>query len=125
MALTLISRTARRVGVAMTADGGLFYPDADYKALSVNTGHPARIMPPRGVWTVTVSGAAVTGVTPAIGQADILATNGEVKFTRYYTGSESMLVKTNTTGATCTVVLEEAPPLRKCVLARLGVAPWR
>ena len=111
MTLKLISRTARRIGVAMTSSSGvLFYPDEGYKALSENAGHPARIMLPSGVWTVTASGDAITGVTPSVGSGDILATNGEVKFTRYYTGAESMLVKTNTPGATCTVVLEEAPP---------------
>lgn len=95
----------------MTAGaGGLFYPDEGYKALSVNAGHPARIMPPRGVWTITASGDAVTGVTPSVGGNDILSTNGEIRFTRYYTGAESMLVKTNTSNATCAVVLEEAPP---------------
>lgn len=111
MALTLIDRGARRIGIAMTAGANsLFYPDEGYKALSENAGHPARIMPPRGVWTITANGDAITGVTPSVGGSDILATNGGVKFTRYYTGAESMLVKTNTSGATCTVVLEEAPP---------------
>lgn len=120
MSLRLIGRSPRRIGVAMTAgSGGLFYPNEGYKGLSENAGHPARIMLPRGVWTVTASGDAITGTTPAVGSGDILATNGEVRFTRYYTGAESMLVKTNNSDATCTVVLEEAPP--PCVIAQF----WR
>lgn len=95
----------------MTAGtGGLFYPDEGYKALSVSAGHPARIKPPQGVWAITANGDAITGVTPTIGGSDILASNGEVRFTRYYTGDESLLVKTNSSAVTCTVVLEEAPP---------------
>lgn len=119
MSMRLIGRAPRRIGVAMTAGtGGLFYPDEGYKALSVSAGHPARIKPPQGVWAITANGDAITGVTPTIGGSDILASNGEVRFTRYYTGDESLLVKTNSSAVTCTVVLEEAPP---CVIARF----WR
>lgn len=116
MALTLISRTARRVGIACTAmNGTYFYPNEGYRALTNGTGHMARIRPPAGVWTVTVESAALQDVSPTLSSDRITAQDGRVTFTRYYDGAESMLVRTTKQGATCTVVLEEAPPpLRNC-----------
>lgn len=126
MALTLISRNPRRVGIACTAtDTAYFYPDDGYRALTTNAGHPARIMPPRGVWEVTITADSLRDVSPSLESKRVTPTGGRIQFTRYYTGEESMLIRTTEQGATCTVVLEEAPPLRKSILARLGVALWR
>lgn len=112
MALTLINRTARRVGIACTAtDTAYFYPDAGYKALTVNAGHPARIMPPRGVWEVTITGDNLQDASPSLSSQRVTPTDGRIRFTRYYTGEESILIRTTEQGATCTVVLEEAPPV--------------
>lgn len=124
MALTLISRSPRRVGIAMTATKDeFFYPDTGYGAL--NTGwHPAHIKVPKGVWTLTATGEALKSVWYQKTQVTSVATGGRFQVTRYFDGSENILV--NATGpGTCTIVLEEAPPLRKCLLARLGVALWR
>lgn len=111
MALTLINRTARRVGIACTAtDTKYFYPDDGYKALTTNAGHPARIIPPRGVWEVTIDGDNLQDVSPSLGLRRVTPTGGRIRFTRYYTGEESMLIRPTEQGATCTVVLEEAPP---------------
>lgn len=109
MALTLISRTARRVGIAMTAtEAEFFYPDTGYGAL--NTGmHPAQVKVPKGVWTLTVTGEALKSVWYQKTRATGTATGGRYQVTRYFDGNEVILV--NATGqGTCTVVLEEAPP---------------
>ena len=126
MALTLINRTARRVGIACTAtDTSYFYPDEGYKAFTTNAGHSARIKPPRGVWEVTIDGDNLQDASPKLGAKRVTPTGGRIRFTRYYTSDESILIRTTEQGATCTVVLEEAPPpLRPRILARLGVAPW-
>ena len=115
MAHTLISRSARRVGIACTApNSSYFTPDAGYQGLTVNAGHEARIRPPKGIWTVVAEGE-VAAVTPSISEAGKTnADNGMVRFTRAYNGAESMLIHPVKTGAKCTVVLEEAPPLRNC-----------
>nr|DAL41074.1 MAG TPA_asm: hypothetical protein [Caudoviricetes sp.] len=126
MALTLVSRTARRVGIACTAtDTVYFYPDEGYQAFTTNAGHSARIKPPRGVWEVTIDGDNLQDASPTLTSRRVTPTDGRIRFTRYYTGNESILIRPTEQGATCTVVLEEAPPLRKCVLARLAVATWR
>ena len=124
MALTLINRTARRVGIACTAkDTAYFYPDEGYQAFTANAGHPARIMPPKGVWEVTITGDSLQDASPNLESQRITPTEGCIRFTRYDNGNEPILIRPTKQGATCTVVLEEAPPpLRNCVLARLGVA---
>ena len=115
MALTLINRTARRVGIACTAtDTAYFYPDAGYRAFTTNAGHPARIMPPRGVWEVTIDGDNLQDASPSLASQRVTPTGGRIRFTRYYTGKEPILIRPTEQGATCTVVLEEAPPLRNC-----------
>lgn len=111
MALTLINRTARRVGIACTAkDTAYFYPDAGYKAFTANAGHPARIMPPRGVWEVTITGDSLQDASPSLASQRVTPVDGRIRFTRYYTGDELILIRPTEQGATCTVVLEEAPP---------------
>lgn len=111
MTLKLISRTARRVGIACTStDTAYFYPDDGYKALTVNAGHPARIMPPRGVWEVTIESDNLQDASPSLVNDRLTPSDGRIRFTRYYTGEESILVRPTEQGATCTVVLEEAPP---------------
>lgn len=109
MALTLISRTARRVGIACTAtDTSYFYPNEGYRALQGS--HPARIRPPRGVWTVTVEGESINAVDAVVGQSTIKDVTMPLRFTHFYTGAQDILIRTTRQGATCTVVLEEAPP---------------
>lgn len=111
MALTLINRTARRVGIACTAmDTAYFYPDEGYRAFTTNAGHPARIKPPRGVWTITVESDKLQDASPTVTSHRVTPTDGRIQFTRFYTGDESILIRTTEQGATCTVVLEEAPP---------------
>ena len=111
MALTLINRTARRVGIACTAtDTAYFYPDAGYKALTTNAGHPARIMPPKGVWEVTITGDSLQDASPNLESQRVTPTDGRIRFTRYYNGNEPILIRPTKQGATCAVVLEEAPP---------------
>lgn len=111
MALTLINRTARRVGIACTAtDTSYFYPDEGYQAFTKGSGHSARIRPPRGVWEVTIDGDNLQDASPTIGEKRVTPEGGRIRFTRYYTGDESILIRTTEQGATCTVVLEEAPP---------------
>ena len=122
MALTLISRSPRRVGVALTATGAGFYiPDEGYRALS---GTKEYVKPPAGIWTVTIEGKTLSRVWFDSDQSVILAKDGKISFTRRFKGWDSMLVSADAAG-TCVMVLEEAPPLRNCVLARLGVALWR
>ena len=111
MALTLVSRTARRVGIACTAkDTSYFYPDEGYQAFTTGSGHFARIRPPRGVWEVTIDGDNLQDASPSLGLRRVTPTDGRIRFTRYYNGDESILIRTTEQGATCTVVLEEAPP---------------
>lgn len=111
MALTLINRSARRVGIACTAtDTAYFYPDEGYKAFTANAGHPARIMPPRGVWEVTITGDNLQDASPSLTSRRVTPTGGRIQFTLYYTGDEPILIRPTKQGATCTVVLEEAPP---------------
>ena len=127
MALTLINRGAKRVGIACTAtDTSYFYPDEDYQAFTKGAGHSARIRPPRGVWEVTINGDKLYDASPTLGGKRAKPTGGRIQFTRYYSGDESILIRTTEQGAVCTVVLEEAPPLRLSVLARLaGWLAWR
>lgn len=118
MALKLVSRGARRVGVAMTAtDGSYFYPDEGYAGWQGS--HPARIRPPKGVWTVTVEGSGVKSVDAVVGVKTLSEVTGRVQYTHAFTGSQDIIIRPLNQGATCTVVLEESPPLRNCVLARL------
>ena len=109
MALTLINRTARRVGIAMTAtEAEFFYPDTGYGALNTGT-HPAQIKVPKGVWTLAVTGEALKSVWYQKTRAADAATGGRYQVTRYFDGNEIILV--NATGpGMCTGVLEEAPP---------------
>lgn len=107
MALTLINRTARRVGVAMTATGAGFYtPDEGYKALS---GTKEYVKPPAGIWVVTIEGKNLSRVWFDSDQSVILAKDGRIQFTRRFKGWDSMLVSADGAG-TCVMVLEEAPP---------------
>lgn len=111
MALTLINRGAKRVGIACTAtDTSYFYPDEGYQAFTTGAGHPARIMPPRGVWVVTIDGDNLKDASPTLGAKRATPTGGRIQFTRYYTGNESILIRPTEQGAVCTVVMEEAPP---------------
>lgn len=110
MALTLINRTARRVGIACTAtDTAYFYPDEGYRAFTTGAGHPARIMPPRGVWEVTITGDSLMDASPSFSAQRVNPTGGQIKFTYYYNGTEPILVRPTKQGETCTVVMEEAP----------------
>ena len=77
------------------------------------------------MWEVTIDGDNLQDASPTLTSRRVTPTDGRIRFTRYYTGNESILIRPTEQGATCTVVLEEAPPLRKCVLARLAVATWR
>lgn len=111
MALTLINRSARRVGIACTATNtAYFYPDEGYQAFTTGAGHSARIRPPRGVWEVTIDGDNLQDASPSLGSVRVTPTDGRIQFTRFYTGDESILIRPTEQGATCTVVLEEAPP---------------
>ena len=111
MALTLINRGAKRVGIACTAtDTAYFYPDEGYQAFTSGAGHSARIRPPRGVWEVTIDGDNLYDASPTLGGKRAKPTGGRIQFTRYYSGDESILIRPTEQGAVCTVVMEEAPP---------------
>ena len=127
MALTLINRGAKRVGIACTAtDTAYFYPDEGYQAFTSGAGHSARIRPPRGVWEVTIDGDNLYDASPTLGGKRAKPTGGRIQFTRYYSGDESILIRPTEQGAVCTVVMEEAPPQFPRILARLvGWSAWR
>lgn len=112
MALNLVSGgNSGRVGIAMTAAGeGAFYEPIDgYGGRAGFSGDLApQVMVPRGVWTVTVEGRGLVRVWVSTDET-LMARDGRVHFTRYFTGRDYFLAVAGAAGD-CAVVLEEARP---------------